>query len=171
MAPLSKEISGLILPYDTFGSHLDASNRTVDPELEVQNFAAAAEVLASVWSAMVIDDHPVVARYCHPGSEVTLVEEEVQQWLARHVCQSRYLIQIAKCDNEACCKARRTDYQGVLGGRFLPPPIPLAKTAQGPCVGQKGTFGSLFRNIHLARMAKITASICIELGKIEILII
>ncbi|KZR95977.1 Uncharacterized protein APZ42_009943, partial [Daphnia magna] len=34
MAPLSKELSGLILPHDHFGTHLVNSGRTIDDELE-----------------------------------------------------------------------------------------------------------------------------------------
>ena len=34
MAPLSKDTAGIVLPFDTFGSHLDGSNKTIDIELE-----------------------------------------------------------------------------------------------------------------------------------------
>ena len=38
MAPFSKELSGLILPHDHFGTHLDNSGRTIDDELEEKFF-------------------------------------------------------------------------------------------------------------------------------------
>ena len=63
MAPLSKELAGLILPHDNFSSHLDSQVRTVDADLERQNFGHAGEVLAEVWSDTIIDGYPVVARY------------------------------------------------------------------------------------------------------------
>ena len=44
MAPLSKELAGLILPHDNFGSHLDSQVRTVDADLERQNFGNAEKV-------------------------------------------------------------------------------------------------------------------------------
>lgn len=53
MAPLSKALSGLVLPYDTFGSHLDSSKRTINAELERKNFKSAGEILAEIWSEMV----------------------------------------------------------------------------------------------------------------------
>jgi hypothetical protein len=34
MAPLSRELSGLILPYDHYGTHLDNQRRTMDLDLE-----------------------------------------------------------------------------------------------------------------------------------------
>jgi len=34
MAPLSRELSGLILPHDHYGSHLDKKGDTVDPNLK-----------------------------------------------------------------------------------------------------------------------------------------
>ena len=48
MAPLSKDTSGVILPFDTYGSHLNSSNVTID---------------ANIWSESVIDGHPVMAKY------------------------------------------------------------------------------------------------------------
>ena len=42
MAPLSKQlIAGVVLPHNSYGSHLDASERTTDCELERQNFQRA----------------------------------------------------------------------------------------------------------------------------------
>ena len=52
MAPLSKDLSGVILPYDTYGFHLDSSNKTVDFELEKTNFAAAGKSLAEIIKAV-----------------------------------------------------------------------------------------------------------------------
>lgn len=34
MAPLSRELSGLIIPHDNFGSHLDDQRNTIDSVLE-----------------------------------------------------------------------------------------------------------------------------------------
>lgn len=50
MAPLSRKLSGLIIPHDRFGSHLDEQRRTIDEELEKENFAFAGETLAEIWS-------------------------------------------------------------------------------------------------------------------------
>ena len=54
MAPLSKDTSGIILPFDTFGSHLNSSNKTIDPILEEKNFKAAGKNLAEVWSEQLL---------------------------------------------------------------------------------------------------------------------
>ena len=59
MAPLSRDLVGLILPIDAFGLHLNGSGETIDDELEIRNFNQAAEVLSEVWSKTVIDKHPV----------------------------------------------------------------------------------------------------------------
>jgi hypothetical protein len=57
MAPLSKEISVVILPHETFGSHLDNEGKTVDLEFEKKNVEAAGKVLTQIWSKVVIDQH------------------------------------------------------------------------------------------------------------------
>nr|XP_043066048.1 uncharacterized protein LOC122321057 [Drosophila bipectinata]XP_043066049.1 uncharacterized protein LOC122321057 [Drosophila bipectinata] len=49
MAPLSRELSGLILPHDMFESHLDNQGRTTDFDLEEKNFEFAGRTLAKVW--------------------------------------------------------------------------------------------------------------------------
>ena len=41
MAPLSKEMSGVILPHDIYGTHLGSNGITVDPEKEKRNFKRA----------------------------------------------------------------------------------------------------------------------------------
>lgn len=38
MAPLSRALAGLVLPHESCGSHLDASGKTVDEELEKKKF-------------------------------------------------------------------------------------------------------------------------------------
>lgn len=62
-APLSRELAGLILPHDHFGTHLNNSAVTIDKNLEGKNFEYAGQTLAEVWNKMVIDGYPVVAEY------------------------------------------------------------------------------------------------------------
>ena len=38
IVPLRPEMSGLILPRETFGSHLDVNGKTIDDALELKNF-------------------------------------------------------------------------------------------------------------------------------------
>ncbi|ESN94336.1 hypothetical protein HELRODRAFT_164161 [Helobdella robusta] len=45
MAPLSHDLSGLILPYDYFGSHLDTNSKTIDPELKKLIFTTSKLIL------------------------------------------------------------------------------------------------------------------------------
>ena len=47
MTPLSKDTTGIFFPFDTFGNHLDQSNKTV----EIKNFKDAVTQLT------VIDSH------------------------------------------------------------------------------------------------------------------
>ena len=72
MYHLSKELSGVVLPADTFGSHLK-DGRTIDEVMEERNFEAAGGVLAEIWSQLVIDDHPVRSEYVaiRPTDDIT----------------------------------------------------------------------------------------------------
>ncbi|GBM72663.1 hypothetical protein AVEN_213165-1 [Araneus ventricosus] len=63
MAPLSKELSKLILPHEQYWSRLDAQRNTINPKLEEKNFEYAGKCLADVWSAVVLDNYPTIAEY------------------------------------------------------------------------------------------------------------
>ena len=49
MVPLSKALFGILLPHETFWTHLDSSRKTIDTNLEKRNFKAAGKILAKVW--------------------------------------------------------------------------------------------------------------------------
>ena len=48
IAPLSNQLAGVVLAHDAYGSHLDSGGKTIDVELERQNFVKAGETLAEV---------------------------------------------------------------------------------------------------------------------------
>ena len=52
MAPLSRELCGIIFDYQHYGCHLNSKKETVDLELEKQNFAYAGKALADLWNKM-----------------------------------------------------------------------------------------------------------------------
>ena len=156
MAPLSKDTAGVILPFDTYGNHLNNSNKTVDEDLEKENFKAAGEILAKIWSESVIDDHPVVARYVDiPDTPRDAVEcDKSEEWKSVHVVQSQYMLQIVKCSNEKCCKPFRTNFLEYFPNRFLPPPIPIVAIPSGLAVSsEKGHFGDLFQALFFCKLS------------------
>lgn len=96
MAPLSRDLSGLILDHAHFGTHLDEKGMTVDAELEQKNFEHAGNVLAEIWSSTVIDGHPTLAEYIQPeGSELSVDVDVNAKWRASHVRESHYFFQVA----------------------------------------------------------------------------
>lgn len=135
MAPLSRELSGLILSHQHFGSHLDSQGRTINEELEKSNFKFAGDTLAEIWSGMMIDGHPTVAEYVNPvvseldGGKLIVRD---QKWFHNHVRTSQYMTQIVKCKDMQCCHKSRSSFFKILGHhQFLPPPIPLCQTREG----------------------------------------
>ena len=48
MTSLSKALSGIFLPHETFGTHLDSSRKTTGTNLEKRDLKAAGEILAKV---------------------------------------------------------------------------------------------------------------------------
>lgn len=63
MAPLSKELSGQILLFDQYGSHLDNKGMTVDEKTEKNNVQFAGDALAEVWNNIVINGHEAFKEY------------------------------------------------------------------------------------------------------------
>lgn len=96
MAPLSKDLAGLILDHDLFGSHLDDNGKTLDPDLERENFAHAGNILAEIWSNTIIDGHKTIASYVKPeDSEKSEIDTLVTaEWRSRHVRESHYFFQV-----------------------------------------------------------------------------
>jgi hypothetical protein len=128
MAPLSRELAGLILSHDHYGSHLDSQGKTIDEELEKQNFEFAGKTLAELWSQVVIDGFPTISEYIDPEFGELRSERlhsKDLDWMAEHVRTSQYLTQIVKCEDINCCGKRRSPYFSFISSRFLPPPFPL----------------------------------------------
>lgn len=160
IAPLSRELAGLILEHDHYGSHLNSSGKTVDADLEKVNFKNAGSTLSEVWNSVVIDGHPVVAEYMGPiHSELDESHLNVadQNWFAEHVRSSQYFLQIVKCNDVMCCAAPRSSYFSIVSSRFLPGPVPLCQTelrglrAAERSDFEKHCFPSLFLSLNLNR--------------------
>lgn len=134
MAPLSKELSGVILPHDRFGSHLNEKYETINNDLEKQNFGFAGKSLAEIWSQVTVDGFPTIAEYINP-EESEVSENELQlrdeEWFSIHVRTSQYFTQVVKCSDNNCCSSPRSSYFNVIKDRFIPPPVPIDNTIEG----------------------------------------
>lgn len=97
MAPLSRALSGLVIPYDNFGTHLDDRGKTIDNELELKNFEFAGNVLSEIWNEIVIDKYNVFAEYISPRTDMDAVPNlPSSDWYTVHVQESQYLLQVLK---------------------------------------------------------------------------
>ncbi|KAF2895455.1 hypothetical protein ILUMI_10719 [Ignelater luminosus] len=125
MAPLSRDLFGLIIPHDVCGTHLDARGRTIDKVLEKKNFEAAGRILAEVWNRTVIDGFEVIAQYVPPASTAASESTEANDvlWQDRHILQSKYCLQVVKCQNESCCSPMISRLRLYLEDGFLPAPV------------------------------------------------
>ena len=131
MAPLSHDLAGMILPHDSYGNHLDVSGKTADLELEKKKFFKAAEILSNIWSETVIDGHPVDSQAI-PLDQTFIPPATDAKWISEHVQQTRYTLQIAKCQNEPCCEPFVTDWLVAFPDRFVPFPAIYSYGPNGP---------------------------------------
>ena len=92
MVPLSKALFGILLPHETFWTHLDSSRKTIDTNLEKRNFKAAGKILAKVWEEIVLGNFPVVADYVENATKDPVDLNE--KWISVHGRISQYLLQI-----------------------------------------------------------------------------
>ena len=132
MAPLSKALSGILLPHKTFGTHLDSSRKTIDTNLKKRNFKVAGETMAKVWEEIVLDNFPVVADYVENAAKDPVDLNE--KWISLHCRISQYLLQIARYNDSKCCGDFRTTWKSVFSSHFSPAPVPVRKIPEGPAV-------------------------------------
>ena len=145
MAPLSRELAGLVLPHDHFGSHLDASGKTMDTEKEKLNFEKAGTTLAEIWSELMIDNQDVFAEYISPNDTAVTPDEPCAKWVATHVRQSQYFMQIVKCDDRCCCQPWRSSWRTYFPQRFLPGPAVLSHSNEGLCVPETSMVSAIIK--------------------------
>lgn len=151
MAPLSRFLAGIILPYETFGSHLNSQGLTIDTDREKSNFKKAGETLAEVWNEAVIDSFPVLAEW-RGGIKAEEPAYPSQQWLVSHVRASQYFLQIVKCNDEECCAAPTSSLSTVLQHRFFPAPLPIMNTEGidiSDLIRPEVNFLSLFQRLSM----------------------
>ena len=124
-------MTGVVLPHDTYGSHL-VNGKTVDPELELKNVKAAGEILSELWSDMTIDNFEVKAEFIeNPASDETKRFEVSPAFRSRHVFESQYMTAYMKCDDRTCCAPAKTSIMSFFPHRRLPCLIPVQKTSAG----------------------------------------
>ncbi|GFO04710.1 hypothetical protein PoB_003121500 [Plakobranchus ocellatus] len=149
--------ASVILPFDTFGSHLNPANKTIDVDLERKNFEAAGKSLADIFNEGEIDGYLVISEFvAHSSEEVQ--NDITEEWKTAHVIQSQYTCQIVKCLNSECCSPFRTNYCTIFPDRFLPPAIPIKSCSGGLKVDATGHFGSLFQALHFQNVESMKAS-------------
>ena len=132
MFHLSKELTGVVLPHDTYGFHLDSGGKTIDVELEMRNFEAAGEVLSDIWSELEIDGYQVHAEYVKekPMQEIICFEPS-KEFKRDHVFESQYQTVYLKCKDQSCCSEFKTNVESFFPHRRIPALIPIKRTCKG----------------------------------------
>ena len=122
----SKELSGVVLHHDNFGSHLNAKGETNDKELE-KKFRVCWGDTTKIWSGMITDGHPVLAEFISEEVDQEVVKKS-EEWKINTFAK---LLQIVKYKDSKCCNPFRSSYLKVVKDRFLPPPISVTRTTTG----------------------------------------
>ena len=91
MAPLSKELPGIVMPHDSFGTHLDENGKTTDDVKEQQNFPQERSTYSKT---LFFTTARIVAPYSNasPKTRVKYCNEKhiCEQFTGRYH-QSRYM--------------------------------------------------------------------------------
>jgi hypothetical protein len=93
MAPLNRFLAGIILPHETFESHLNSKGETVDDQLERENVKKAGESLAEIWNEAITDDHSDFAEW-RGGVVPESIDNPDHKWFASHVRASQYFYKL-----------------------------------------------------------------------------
>ena len=153
MAPLSRALSGILLPHETFGTYLDSSRKTVDTNLQKRNFNAAGEILAKIWEEILLNNFPVVADYVENAAKDPVDLNE--KWISVHCRISQYLLSIVRCNDSKCCGDFRTTWKSVFSSRFLPAPVPVRQISKGTVVPSVSDVKASDRFVDLQKLIGI----------------
>ena len=77
MVKFCKDLSGVLLPHDHFGTHLNSQGKTINTDLERKNFAHAGKLLAEIWSDTVIDGQPAVSEFIDGEPDIEILTKKV----------------------------------------------------------------------------------------------
>ena len=87
--------------------------------------------MSNIWSETVIDGHHVDSQAL-PLDQVFIPSTTDTKWVAEHVHQTRYTLQVVKCQNETCCESFVTNWLVVFPDRFVPFPAIYNYESNGP---------------------------------------
>ena len=132
MFHLSKELTGVLLPHDTYGTHLDNNGQTVDVELELKNFEAAGTTLCNIWNNLVIDGYQTFAEFIKEPPPQSIKDfVATPEFRSKHVFETQYMTVYLKCRDNSCCEPFVTNAEAFFPHRNIPPLIPIKKTEVG----------------------------------------
>ena len=125
MSPLSKELSRIVQPHDSFGTHLNDNGKSISNVKELKNFKKACKLLSEIRSEMTTSGNQFSDKWVDPSVEIKAYDcftdsKICENWLETRVFISRYCLQIAKRNNLEYCQPEHTNLQKVLRGKFQP---------------------------------------------------
>ena len=131
MYHLSTALTGVVLPHDTYGTHL-VNGKTVDEALEIRNFEAAGQALGALWSELVIDGYVTTAEYISEPPDQAIVDySSTPKFRTDHVFESQYMFVYLKCTDRTCCDEFVTNVELFFPHRRIPTLIPIKRTELG----------------------------------------
>ena len=125
MELLFKELDGLILLHNYFGTHLHGNGNTRNSKISKR-----LETYCKIWSN-VVDGYPVCVSCVDLSQKASnfkeFAENKLKSWFEEQYCNLKiqYCLQISKCKNDECCKPLRTNAHGLLHSRSLTTPMIL----------------------------------------------
>ena len=158
MAALSHDLAGVTLPHDSYRNHLDESGKTLDAKLEKKNFFKAAEVLSEIWSKTVIDGRPVDSQAV-PLDQSFVPPTPDANWVGKHVRQTRFTLQIVKCQNQKCCEPFKTNWLDVFPDHFFPFPAVYKYESNGSAAVEPSEY---IKNPRKYEFTPLTAKLLLK---------
>ena len=70
------------------------------------------EILAKIWSGMIIDGHPVLAEFIREDADQEIIKKS-EEWKSKHVRESQNVLHIVQCKNSKCSSLFRLSYLQV----------------------------------------------------------
>jgi hypothetical protein len=122
MAPYSKKLAGVVIPWFEENSHLSGDkSKVVDSDLARHNFKHAGDILKRYWTDTPAYGQPFECLY---EDQIPALEQMVPfDWIEIHCRIGQYSLDIKRCSNPQCCAPPKNqsffDYLKPFGGFFL----------------------------------------------------
>ena len=122
-----KWLSGVALPHNHLGSHLNTQRETTDKQSKIKKFSHTEEILVEICLGMIIDDYPLLDKIISEYNADNILQnlKNLKQFMNKN---HSILYKLKRIKITICCTLFRSPSLTIIKERFLPPPVSISRS-------------------------------------------